>query len=88
MGTTASNSERREHNRAKLNRAATVGVGRGHAIGGGIVSDLSAGGARMTIARDFGVPDDFVLRVEEQETWRRCRVVRRAWCEVAVRFVA
>jgi hypothetical protein len=82
-------TERRKHNRIKLNRPGVVGVGHGHAIGEGIVSDLSEGGARLTIAREFGVPDEFVLLVStEGESWRRCQVVRRAWCEIAVRFAA
>lgn len=89
MSSTPADIERREDTRVKVNRLAAVGVGRGHAIGGGVVRDLSAGGARMAIAREFGVPDEFVLRVsEEGDAWRRCQVVRRAWCEIAVRFVA
>lgn len=82
-------TERRKHNRIKLNRTGVVGVGRGHPIGESIVRDMSAGGARLAIARQFGVPDEFVLLVSaDRDVWRRCQVVRRAWCEIAVRFAA
>lgn len=89
MRSTAPRVERRKSSRVALNRRGVVGVGHGHAVGDGIVRDLSAGGARMTNAREFGVPDEFVLLFpEESDAWRRCQVVRRAWYEIAVRFVA
>ncbi len=82
-------SERRTHGRAVVNRVGIVGVGWGHPIGEGIVRDLSTDGARLSVARTFGVPDEFVLQVPaDHDAWRRCQVVRRAWCEVSARFVA
>lgn len=82
-------TERRKSSRTRLNQPGVIGVGHGHPIGEGIVRDLSADGARLAIAREFGVPDEFVLRVStESDAWRRCQVVRRAWCEIAVRFAA
>lgn len=80
--------ERRRSGRAALNGVGVIGVGWGHPIGESVVRDLSANGARLSIALAFGVPDKFVLRIDGHATWRRCQVVRRAWCEVAVRFAA
>lgn len=89
MRSTALRTDRRNSDRVAMNRLGIVGVGWGHPIGEGVVRDLSAGGARLSVARTFGVPDAFVLLVpDDHDAWRRCEVVRRAWREVAVRFVA
>jgi hypothetical protein len=85
----APRAERRRSGRTRLNRVGVIGVGWGHPIGESVVRDLSDDGARMTIAPEFGVPDAFVLLVADAPgSWRPCRVVRRTWCEIAVRFAA
>lgn len=85
----APGAERRRSDRGPRNCLGIFGVGWGHPFGEGLVRDLSAGGARLSVARTFGVPDEFVLQVpSDGDAWRRCRVVRRAWCEVVVRFAA
>ncbi|MGA7972190.1 MAG: hypothetical protein WCA36_05220, partial [Pseudolabrys sp.] len=82
----APHAERRRSDRTPLNRVGVIGVGWGHAIGESMVRDLSNDGARMTVAPEFGVPDAFVLLVaDDPRGWRPCRVVRRGWCEIAVR---
>lgn len=88
MRPTLARTERRKGSRTTLNRVGVIGVGWGHPIGESVIRDLSADGARLSIALAFGVPDEFVLRVDGHPAWRRCQVVRRAWCEVAVRFAA
>jgi len=86
---TTPHAERRRSDRTPLNRVGVIGVGWGHAIGESMVRDLSNDGACMTVTPEFGVPDAFVLLVaDEPGGWRPCRVVRRGWCEIAVRFAA
>ncbi len=85
----APRAERRRNSRTPLNSVGVIGIGWGHAIGESVVRDWSDDGARMTIAPEFGVPDTFVLQIADApDGWRPCRVVRRGWCEIAVRFAA
>jgi hypothetical protein len=85
----APRAERRRSGRTPMDRVGVIGVGWGHPIGESVVRDLSDDGACMTIAPAFGVPDAFVLLVADAPSgWRPCRVVRRGWCEIAVRFAA
>ena len=47
-----------------------------------IIWDISASGAKLTVADDQNVPDQFTLLLR-----RRCRVVRRYDGQVGVHFV-
>jgi hypothetical protein len=49
---------------------------------------MSETGARMTLAKDTRLPDEFVLVLTaDGRSQRRCRVVRRDHLEVSVRFL-
>jgi hypothetical protein len=53
-----------------------------------IVSDLSETGARMTLAKDSRLPEEFVLVLTaDGRSRRRCRILRRDRLEVSVRFL-
>lgn len=53
-----------------------------------IVFDLSETGARMTLARDTRLPEEFVLVLAaDGRSRRRCRIARRDHLDVSVRFL-
>jgi hypothetical protein len=76
--------ERRREVRARWNRRATYRTDAGS--GGCLITDISAGGARLHSADEM--PNEFTLLVQagELET-HRCRVVWRLGEEVGVQFV-
>jgi PilZ domain-containing protein len=74
--------------KVRLHLPARIDCGRGTRPLHCIVSGLSETGARMTLAKDAGLPDEFVLVLTADGRSRRhCRVVQRDHCEVSVRFL-
>lgn len=72
----------------KLHLPARIDCGRGTRPLHCIVSDLSETGARMTLARDARLPDEFILVLTaDGRGRRRCRIARRDHLEVSVRFL-
>ena len=52
------------------------------------VRNLSPGGACLDVASQIGIPDDFVLVVESDHLWQRCRVIWRTATRLGVEFAA
>ena len=52
------------------------------------VRNLSPGGACLDVASQMGIPDDFVLVVESDHVWQRCRVIWRTATRLGVEFAA
>jgi hypothetical protein len=52
------------------------------------VRNLSPGGACLDVASQKGIPDDFVLVVESDHVWQRCRVIWRTATRLGVEFAA
>ena len=72
----------------QLHLPARIDCGRGTRPQHCIVSDLSETGARMTLARDARLPQEFVLVLTaDGRSQRRCRIVRRDHLDVRVRFL-
>ena len=81
--------DRRRSPRKALDRDAFVCGEDGKPIGGCQLSDVSATGARLTIAPRVlaALPDEFVLLLAKQaKVHRHCRVVWRGSYAVGVRF--
>ena len=74
--------------KVELHLPARIDCGRGTRPLHCIVSDMSETEARMTLAKDTRLPDEFVLVLTaDGRRRRRCRVVRRDNLEVSVRFL-
>lgn len=70
-----------------LHLPARIDCGRGTRPLHCIVSDLSETGARMTLAKDTRLPEEFVLILTaDGRSRRRCRIVRRDHLDVNVHF--
>jgi hypothetical protein len=74
-------SERRNSARYDLHYPAQIDPGGGAAARSCIISDLSIGGAKLTVGTQE-VPEEFTLVFR-----RRCRVLRRANGQIGVQFV-
>jgi len=75
--------ERRRHPREKVNLSARVLLPTGHTIPCQI-SDISRGGARLSISAAFGMPESFELRFGGQV--HHVSVTRRGIGQAAVQF--
>ena len=75
-------SERRKTTRHDISYLAQIDPGDGSAPLSCIISDISLGGAKLTVGGK-DVPEEFTLLFR-----RRCRVTRRADGQIGVRFVA
>lgn len=74
--------------KVQLHLPARIDYGRGTRPLHCIVSDLSETGARMTLAKDSRLPEEFVLVLTaDGRSRRRCRILRRDRLEVSVRFL-
>jgi len=74
--------------KVQLHLPARIDCGRGSRPLHCIVSDMSETGARMTLAKDTRLPDEFVLMLTaDGRRRRRCRVVLRDHLEISVRFL-
>ncbi|HEY6259537.1 MAG TPA: PilZ domain-containing protein [Xanthobacteraceae bacterium] len=73
--------ERRKSTRHDLHYLAQIDPGDGTAPLSCIIGDISLGGAKLTVGAQ-AVPEEFTLVFR-----RRCRAVRRADGQLAVRFV-
>ena len=72
----------------QLHLPARIDCGRGTRPLHCIVSDLSETGARMTLAKDARLPEEFVLILTaDGRSRRRCRIARRDHLNVNVRFL-
>lgn len=81
--------DRRASPRKALGRDAFICCADGKPIGACQLSDVSATGARLTVAPRLlaGLPDVFILVLAKQaKVHRRCRVVWRGADAVGVRF--
>jgi hypothetical protein len=67
-----------------VSKAATIGSGR-YAVGC-IVRDLSTTGAAIQVEEQTGIPDSFVLFVEEDGLHLPCHVVWRRGYRIGVTF--
>ena len=74
--------ERRKSPRQEAHYLAQLDVGDPMSLLSCIISDISARGAKLTIASQQALPDEFTLLLR-----RRCRVVRRGDGQVGVEFV-
>jgi hypothetical protein len=77
--------ERRKHFRVCWNVAATIYDADRHLERPCILSDLSAGGAKLSGVRANTIPDEFRLRTPNGDR-RTCHVVWRTDHELGVRF--
>jgi PilZ domain len=77
--------ERRKHFRANWNVTATIYDVERHLERPCILSDLSAGGAKLSGIRANTIPDEFRLRIPNGDR-RTCDVVWRTDDELGVRF--
>ncbi len=80
-------SNKRRHRRQALGRRASI-----RALDGGIsactVSDISAGGARVTLDRTGPLPQKFTLCLTDNgNVYRECKVVWRRESVIGVQFV-
>lgn len=74
--------DRRKDWRRSVHEYAFVDLEDGSAPQACVITDLSRGGARLTVVSCSDLPDEFTLLVP-----RRCHVVRRTAGQVGVRFV-
>jgi hypothetical protein len=74
--------------KVQLHLPARIDPGRGTRPLHCIVADMSETGARLTLAKDAKLPEEFVLVLTaDGRSRRRCRVLRRDHLEVSVRFL-
>jgi len=74
--------DRRRDRRRSVHKYAFVDLEDGSVPQACVITDLSGGGARLTVVNCSDLPEEFTLLVP-----RRCRVVRRSVGQVGVRFV-
>jgi hypothetical protein len=74
--------DRRRSERHDVQYLAQIDAGSGASPRSCIISDLSNGGARLTVSPQGEVPEEFTLLFR-----RRCRVVRRSDGQIGVQFV-
>jgi hypothetical protein len=67
--------------RYEVHYPAHVEVDGDHPVLSCVIWDISSGGAKLTIASQQNLPEEFVLLFR-----RRCRIVRRTDGQVAVQF--
>jgi hypothetical protein len=73
--------ELRKNQRYEIHALAQIDIPGGPPISC-IISDLSAGGAKLTISDHAAIPDEFALIFR-----RNCRIVRRFEGQIGVQFV-
>jgi hypothetical protein len=72
----------RKSPRHEVDYLALIDPGDGRDVFNCIICDISAVGAKLTVAHNHDVPDEFTLLFR-----RRCRVVRRDDGQIGIQFV-
>jgi hypothetical protein len=86
-GSVRQKSELRKHRRQPLHYPALILLGRDQQPCMCMLSDVSDGGAKITIAAERDLPDEFVLRLSGRGgTRRHCNVVWRDGMSMGVEF--
>ncbi len=81
-------AELRKHRRQPLHYPAVIYLGRGEPPRKCMLSDVSNGGARITLGAPSELPDEFVLVLSGRgHTRRNCRVAWREGTILGVEFV-
>ena len=78
--------DRRNVQRTRVARSAKIIVPRNSPIIHCTVQNLTSGGACLTLANTYGLPETFELTFEHGRTRRPCRVVWRTNEQVGVTF--
>jgi len=81
-------TERRNVTRTRVSRNAKIIVPRRAPMIHCTVHDITSGGACLTVADTYGVPQTFDLTFEQGRTRRACRVVWRTNDKLGVLFEA
>lgn len=79
-------NNRRTVERTRVLRNAKILVPRNSPVIHCTVQDITSGGACLTLANTYGLPETFDLTFEHGRTRRPCRVVWRTNDRVGVRF--
>ena len=81
-------SNKRRHRRQALDRRAVIRALDGGHISDCTVSDISAGGARVTLDRTGPLPQEFTLCLTDNgNVYRECKVAWRRESVIGVQFV-
>jgi hypothetical protein len=82
-------SDKRKARRQQLSHAASIArLENAERIADCVVSDMSAGGARLVVKQPADIPKEFVLLLTESgNVVRRCQVVWSRQNHLGVRFV-
>jgi hypothetical protein len=78
-----------EHRRASRQRAlkgAQILLNQGASVIDCIVRDVSSTGARLKVASQLGIPEQFTLVVGLDDTRRQCRIAWRRADDIGVEF--
>lgn len=78
--------DRRQHTRVKWGSPGHIQTGEDKAKRFCLVSDLSDGGAKLTLAAYDLLPDEFTLHLAPAEAAKKCQVVWRSKGAVGVEF--
>jgi hypothetical protein len=79
--------ERRSRERRKTLKGARILINEGKSTIDCVVRNVSATGAKLTVASVVGIPDSFIL-INSDGSRRKCRVIWRALRELGVAFVS
>jgi len=79
-------NEKRQAPRLRALKGGSIRFSGGAAINC-TIRNLSETGAALEVESPIGIPDDFMLFVNQDETKRACRVAWRSANKIGVRFV-
>jgi hypothetical protein len=78
--------EKRQVQRQRALKGGSIGFGGGARIDC-VIRNLSETGAALDVQSPIGIPDDFTLFVNQEETKRSCHVAWRSTNRIGVRFL-